>query len=146
MAYATSDEVAAEFKAITFSSTSAVTTTDLARFIVEAEAEMDARLSLKYQVPVSAAGSLPILRTISIAMVHRRIWKIIKTKSNTPENNQGNAQVYEMSPERKLQDIVDGKLPLPGATLATSADGVRSYTSENSATVERTFKVDEDQW
>ena len=52
MAYSTNAQVASEFKSITFSSSTSVTDTEVDRFIVEADEEINYKIGRVYVVPI----------------------------------------------------------------------------------------------
>lgn len=146
MAYCVIDDVKAEFKSITFTgSDAAVTEADVTEFIVQADAEINSRIGLRYQVPVTAeATALSLLKMISIWLVSARIKEITEVKDVREEVNQ-DVKADSASRARKMLDqIAKGEINLIGATLASTADGVNSYVSANN--VERVFKKDTDQW
>lgn len=147
MAYSTTADVQAEFKSVTFGAGTTPTSTQVDGFISEADAEINARVGLKYTTPVTGAESLKILKTISVGLVAGRIQRILETKQATPELANQDTQVKDLAKEArsKLKEIVAGTLPLPDATLvSTDGDGVKS--SNYSAGVEHKFERDTDQW
>lgn len=144
MSYAVYGDVQAEFKDITFSSTTKVKDTEVTEFIVQADALIDAKVGMKYETPVTASGSLPILKMICIMLVSSRVKKILQVKTPEAEKNQEAAPDESRLAMKMLEEISSGKLPLPGATLATSHDGVASYNVDEG--ICHTFKKGEDQW
>jgi phage gp36-like protein len=129
MAYSTTAQVASEFKDITFNATSAVTDTEVDRFIEEADAEIDGRVGKRYEVPVTGTASLKILRTISIGIVADRIRDILELKNPTmPELEQGIRPKSSAAKARKmLEQISKGDLLLSDATLANAHMGMKSF-------------------
>jgi phage gp36-like protein len=146
MAYCTQGHIESEFKDITFGAATPITDSDVARFIAEADAEIEGVLSQKYVVPVTGTTALIILRQISIMLVKARIQEILQVKTGQSDSE----QEATTNPAKKARDTLDliqkGKMGLVDATIATTGDGVRSYTSENSTTFEPTFKRDQEQW
>lgn len=145
MAYSTNSQVAGEFKNISFSASTPVTDTEVDRFIEEIDQYIDSRIGKKYEVPVTGSASIIILRQISIWLVADRVKKILEIKNvNSKAVAQGvRPGLYEEAMEM-LDDIVDGDLLLPDATLLSSGDGFDSYTYANS--IDPTFKRNTDQW
>lgn len=148
MAYSIYTDVASEFRGIDFSSTSVVTSTEVTEFIAQADQYIDSRIGLKYSVPVSSSDSplsFKILKRLSIWLVTSRIKDILKVKTGV---DTGEQQTRENDPGKMARDeidmIVKGTLLLPDATLASSADGFRSYSVD--AGQEFTFSRDSDDW
>ena len=147
MAYCTQAQVESEFADITFSSTTKVTDTDVARFIAETDALIDGRLGLKYQVPIVGASSLVIVRMIAIAIVAARVRKILEIQNSTPGTSQQVQGKDQFDPWKALDQIVKGELKLSDSSLASTEDGIASYVAENSDTVEpHVMKLGQDQW
>lgn len=147
MAYCTQAQIESEFKSMTFSATTPVTDTDITRFIVEADAKIDSKLAVKYTTPITGANSLIVVRTIAIKLIKHRIERIINVKTPSAAGNQGEETSLLDEAEKELDDLAKGMAVLTDATLATSADGVKSYTSTTvSTTYERNFSIGETQW
>lgn len=144
MAYATTAQIERDFKDITFSSSTSVTDTDVAAFIEEADAEIDANLADKYEVPITGAAALIVVRTISIAIVADRIRGILTIKTGDEKKDQAQGKSASEIARQRLKDIRDGKIKLVGATLAQSSDGIKSYATDED--LEPIFSMDEDQW
>lgn len=144
MAYCTNAQVSSEFKGITFSASSSITDTEVDRFIEEADAEIDGKVSQVYTTPITGTVSLIIVRTISIWLVKDRINKILAVKTGNDEDNQSGEESLGSRARQMLNDIVDRKLDLPDATLVTASDGVKDYNYANS--IEPTFKRGTVQW
>jgi hypothetical protein len=142
MAYSLNTDVTNEFK--TIDTSGLVTTTKIDGWIAQADAYIDSRIGLVYEVPVTGVSSLLILKQISIWLVAQRIADIMETKSIVPKGNQLIPKNLERKAEKKIQMIVDRELLLSDATLASSHNGVKSYTNDNPVT--RTFDVTKDQW
>lgn len=146
MAYCTRDEVAAEFKNLTFGASTSVTTTTAERFIAESDAEIDAVLGTRYSVPVSSsAACAPLLRRISIGLTAGRIKKIIETKSSTEAVNQAaQADTLEREARKLLKSIQNQEMALAGADAVTTHQGMKSYASDEG--ISHTFQKGVDQW
>jgi len=137
MAYATAADIAAEFKNITFDSTSSVTDTEVAGFIEQEESVINATVSNRYEVPVTDTESVKIFKNISIAYVAFRVAKILNLKKDVPIPEKFVPQVLNEGAKYKeakqqLYAIRDGKIILNDATARSTGQGVKSYNSENS--------------
>lgn len=144
MAYSTVEEVSSEFKDVTFSTTTSVTTADVTRFIAEADAEIDARVGLVYVTPIEATAALKVLKLISVGLVANRIKSILAVKTGSDKADQGEKKSGD--PFRAmLREIVEGTMALQGATKNVAGDGVKSYSS-SSVCEAHTFKKGEAQW
>lgn len=146
MAYAEVADIQTEFKDIAFDDDgSAVVTESVENFIDQAGSEIDARLSVRYIVPVTESSSaLLLLKQICIWLVSERIRDITEVKNVRPESDQ-DVKISTAARARKmLNDIANGDIPLIGATMVTSADGVTSYVSANN--IPREWKKQDTQW
>lgn len=145
MSYVTQEMVEGEFRGIDFSaSKTAISTDDLNRFIVEADMEINSRLAVKYATPVTDSNALIIVRRISIKLIKHRIEGILAVKNPSTKIEQGDAKTLRDEALEELADLASGKSILIGATLLTTADGVKSYTSSSS--YERKFNSCKEQW
>lgn len=150
MSYCTYSDVAKEFKSITFSSSTAVTDSQVTAFIAQADAVINAKIGLKYAMPITDTDALTILKMISVGMVADRVRDIVKTQSGDAQTSQqarprGGATT-PASPWAMLDSIVKGDMLLGSAALASSADGVKSGMTDGSSSAELIFDVDETQW
>lgn len=146
MAYAEVEDIQAEFKSIKFDEDdSAVVVENVESFLAQADAEIDARISISYQVPVTGGDSaLLLLKQICTWLVSQRVKDIVEVKNVRTETDQ-DVKIDTAARARKMLDqIADGTLPLIGATPASSAGGVKSYVSANN--IPRVFKKDSEQW
>lgn len=144
MAYATVANVTSEFKNITFSVSSPVTTAEVERFIEEADAHIEGVLSQKYVTPITGTTSLIIVRQISIWLVVQRVKDILAVKSGNQSANQEQGERLDNLAKDMLKDIIDENILLSDATLLDNSDGAFDYNSNNNIT--QTFKAGEDQW
>jgi len=144
MAYSTQPQVEGEFKDVTFTASTPVTDSDVARFIAEADAEIDSKIGRKYVVPVTGATSIILLRMISVILVSERIKKILAVKTGDSKIDQDAETSKEKTARKMLDQIVKGEMLLSDATAVSSGGGVRSYTYEND--IEPEFDVTQDQW
>lgn len=144
MPYCTSDEVAGEFKGVTFTETTSVTKATVDGFIAEADAEIDGSLARRYQVPITGTQALLLVKRISRAIVARRLRPILQVDAGSTENKAAPSSVPKFDPDKALRSIADGLVILTDAKASTLRTGVRSYNALNS--IEPTFKRNEDQW
>lgn len=117
--------------------------TKAGEIIAEVEAKVTAKISQKYATPLAAA-SYPLVRGIAIALMVERVREIIAVKTGAASVEQIAAKTTADRARKDLDDIVKGDLPLPGETLQTAADGVRSYTIDNP--LPAIFQRDKVQW
>lgn len=145
MAYSTVEQVAAEFKGITFTDTSSITITEVERFISEADAVIDGRLGQTFVVPISGTISLLIVQNISIWLVAQRVKDIQSLKTgNAPTNQIERENRLDAKAMKMLDDILNEDILLPDATLIKSTGTVSASNVTNN--VERIFKRDDVQW
>lgn len=145
MAYCTSAQVTAEFKDLPVTVNSSITEAKIDRFIEEADAEIDGQLGLKFETPIAGATALIIMRKISILLVTARIKEILQVKTAVEDVNQdGRAGSLRKQAQAMIDKILKGTLALPGATLLSTAGGVRSFAVDED--LEHTFKKGESQW
>ncbi len=145
MAYCTTTHVSGEFKGVTLSSSTTPTDTTVERFIAEADAEIDSKVGLKYETPVTGTTALIVVRQISIWLVAARVKEIfkVKTGASSAEQEAREGDLRKMAMDR-LDRIAKGEELLPDATLRSSYDGVRSYVVDNG--VEAQIDVESEQW
>jgi len=140
MAYATSAQVATEAKVSGgFSAETNPTSTKVDEIIAEVEANLNARLSRKYTMPATVASNVVLLRGLVLALCAERVREIMTVKTGAANVEQ---QMWKTSADyarKDIERIVEGTLPLPGETLASSYDGVKSHavTSGQSPTFKR---------
>lgn len=143
-AYCTYADVSGEFKSLSFSLTSLVTSSQVTQFITEASAYMDSKIGQKYVVPITGTTSLIIMKTISIYIVCDRVRKILEVKTGDAGKDQAGDKGETEMANAMINDIVKGDLNLIDSTLASSVDGVESYTYDNSTST--TFDVGTASW
>lgn len=144
MAYCTNSDVTNEFRRLTLND-STVSTAKVDAWISQEDAYIDGKVGLKYVVPITATEALKIIKKISILLVSARV----KDALDMGEDADPKIEIIEKGNPRKkaeamLQDIIDGKLLLSGASLATSADGVKSFNASNS--IEHVMDKSKRQW
>ncbi len=146
MAYSAHADVAAEFKATTFSSSSLITSTQVTEFIAQADALIDSYVGMKYIVPVTAgASALKLLKLFSAVLTADRVRKILEVKQAT--NKDADQNPRGMSPVdvmKQLKDIRDGNLLLDGATSLIGSGGFYSNNEANNVTP--VMRKDDKQW
>lgn len=145
MAYCTVDHVAGEFKSVSFSTTTAITTSEVERFIAEEDAYINSRLSKRYETPITGAEALLIVRKISIGLVAGRVQRIMKVKTaEEPTNQDGQSLDLGAGAKKMLEMIVNDEMRLPDNDLATTHQGIQSFNVDES--VEPVFEQGVDQW
>ena len=147
MAYCTSLNVQADFKNMTFTASTLVTSDDVTQFIVEADALINSFIGMKYETPVTAGTSaLELLKLFSRTIVADRIKKIIEVKQSTSSSaNQDVRGAYSTRDVMKmLMQIKDGDLKLSGATPLVSNGGF--YSKNYLEDILPVFEKDEKQW
>lgn len=144
MAYCTSSDVTKEFKNITFSATSSVTSDDVTEFISQADAFINSQLANKFSVPITGTEALKIVKRLSIWLVTGRIKSILKVKTGQDIGDQGTDSDLIKMAKDELKDISKGKASLIDAPLFSTSDGVKSFAVDEG--LEFTFKKDVDQW
>lgn len=149
MSYATEDQIKSEFKSITFSATSKVTSAEVTRFLEEADATIDSYVGTIYTVPVTAERALVVLRGIEIDIVSTRVAKILRIKTAMKgdikqEILDGSSMKFAMA---RLKDIQAGRATLLDADLISSGAGVNSFIEDdNTNDYSPEFDVEKVQW
>jgi len=135
MAYCTTTQVAATFRKLTIGASTNVTTTEVTEWIEEADAEIDGRIGVKYDTPVTGAESLKILRPISIALVVPRVRAALanhEAPATAKDQKAFTPAVLTVSEaNKKLDMICEGRLLLSDATLRSTRDGVADFATDN---------------
>ena len=142
--YCTVANVEAKIKGTTFSATTVVKESEVEEFIAYNSAYIDGRLNTVYEVPITGAGALLIMKKICLCLTVPEVQEILgqglgrlkegekDTKESCP------AQAFEM-----LNQIETGELELPDATAKTANDFYNSNVADGR---EPTVKKDETQW
>lgn len=144
MAYAEATDVQEEFKSIKFDSPNAIKTTQVERFIEEADSYINVRLSQVYVTPITATACLPLMRSISIALVATRIKRILEVKTADDSKQDVRPLAGMIDPEKTIDKIVKKEISLPGASLISGDAGIKSYNVDHGE--EHTFLKGEPQW
>ena len=143
MAYASASDVQNEFKNVDFTQpSSAVTTAKVTEWIGQAEAEINAKVGMVYQVPVDSGASpnsTLILKAISIGIVAQRVRDVLQVKTPDQETSQGARKDSAKDARTRLDAIVNRTLPLPDAVLISSTNGATDY-DVGDTTVEFSFQ------
>ena len=149
MSYAIEEQIKSEFKSVTFGATSKVTSTEVTRFLEEADALIDSYIGTIYQVPVTASRALVVLRNIEIDIVSTRIAKILRIK--TAMKVDVKQEILDGSSLRlaisRLKDIQAGRSTLLDADLISSGAGINSFIEDdNTNSYSPDFDVERQQW
>ena len=149
MAYVTSAEIASEFKNLSFGTNNAVTSDEVDEFISQEEGVINLVISNRYEVPVTGAESVKILKRITSAFVAYRVAKILDLKKDVPIPEKLVAQdlsdgAFYLTAKKQLDNIRDGKIVLQDAEAKSLGQGVESYNKTN--VVDSIWKRDTKQW
>lgn len=146
MAYCTKAQVGDEV-GLEFDGTTKPTATVVDRWIEEADALIDAKIGLRYSVPITNATDLLIIRSISLKIVTARV--LLRLQRKTPigdlDSKSRPADPHAQA-TKMLNDIVDGKTDLPNSDLLSSTGGMTSFQVQDGDTCPHTFRKDCDQW
>lgn len=152
MAYATNADLLLEFKGLTAWNTATLAGSTVDTWCGNFSKLIDGKIGGKYSTPVDSTASpnsFAILKEICIWFVRQKVSTTLfqQTGDEKTSSKAGNPNDYHQKAMDTLKEIADGTLVLSDATLATSADGVESYTNDNSATLQPpVFKKTGDQW
>lgn len=134
MGYCTQADIEMDFKGLVISNTAVITPALITEWIEQESNYIDARIGLRYIVPVTAgAAALSILKRIAIFRVGERVKNKLEVKSNVSqkESEEKYIENYVRTPNDDLTAIAKGTLLLSGATLInTQGAGVSSFTSD----------------
>lgn len=148
MAYCTYSEVEADFKDMTFTTTSNVKQADVTQFIAEADALINSYVGSVYQVPVTDSGEgLTLLKLLSRSLVTSRVKKIMEVKQEKSTDANQNVVSVLLSTDKVmkiLKDIQDKNIVLDGATALVSGGGFYSANVAND--VSPVMEKDTKQW
>lgn len=147
MGYTALEDIQAEFKNITFSSTTNVKDSDIDVYIVQADALINSYVGKRYTLPVStSAEGYQLLKMISTALVADRVRARLEVKQSTNATaNQQPRRLMDVSTVMQiLKDIASGAVPLVGIDVASNGSGI--YSENNYEMREPEFKKDESQW
>jgi hypothetical protein len=136
MSYCTVADVQAEFKAVTFTTISLVTSATVGQFILEAGALIDSYVGQRWVTPVTGdATSLALMSLFSRTLVADRVRGILanKQQTNTDANQAAKGDGYSVkNVMQALVAIKNGEMQLPGATLLLESGGFFSNNYDQS--------------
>lgn len=131
MSYCTVEQVASEFKNIKFTEDSAITIYEVQRFIAEADAVIDGKLSQVYVTPITGDVSLLIIQKISIWLVAQRIKDIQQLKTGDSRTNQLDSTVrLDKKAMDLLEQIIKDDIGLQDAQLKELTGAVSSHNAK----------------
>jgi len=145
MSYCVYTDVVNEFKSLDITS-GIITSAKITEMIAQADAYIDGRAGLIFQIPIVGTTSLLILKQISIGLVADRLANILRLKSASPDGVQLIQKDLAKQARADLEMIVNQTLNLPDAVLLSQAGAVRSFSSEHPTLVRRTFRQGINQW
>ena len=146
--YCTEKEVIAEFKNLTVTKDTAISTGDITSFIQQSEALINSYVSNRYTLPIeiTSEGFL-LLKMISIAMVAERIRGIMEVKQasakdalQTVRRLLDSKTIFQM-----LKDIRDGNIVITGAAPIIN-NGSTLYSETQAQSITPQFKRNVRQW
>lgn len=147
MSYCAVADVQAEFKAVTFTTTSLVTSTSVTSFITEASALIDTYVGGRYVVPITGASALALMSLFARTLVADRVRGILanKQQTNTDANQQVKSDGFSTRDVMKaLNDIKSGLAFLPDAILANPNASMFSNNYESG--INPQFRKSTKQW
>ena len=129
MAYCVNLEVQSEFKSLDFTaSTTAVTTTEIDRFIGEADAEINTYVGTRYTTPITGTEALKVMKMCSVWLVKSRVVNILKQKSVDPKADQDVGPSDRSRALDLLKKIAAGTVVLSDASpISSNNGGMDSY-------------------
>ena len=161
--YTTKDKVLSMFRDIRVEATDTVITdSEIAQFISEADAEINAKLNKFYQTPIDSGDSpesFLILGRISKLKVAHTMKTILEMQKQSSDKEQDVQTNLEKKADQLLSDLLptfntkanrwdDAIMPLPDAVakaLSPTTDGLFNSNSLNTST-EPVFKKNGDNW
>ena len=147
MAYATTAQVSEELRGVSLSATTDPTDTVVTRWISEAEAEINAIVGKRYQVPIDSGDSPKdylFMQNLCIMIVAARLRRYLGIKSPFNEVNQHIQTDTDDKARKILAKIASGDYKLQDATIVSDSVGVSSFNVSSSQ--EFIYKKGVDQW
>lgn len=150
MDYCTQADIEAEFKNTVFDATTAVTADQLAAWINQESQYIDARIGLRFVVPVDPSAypeAGAILQRICIFRVSERVRNKLEVKSNITQALASDEKYIKnvvKTPNDDMDLIIKGLLGLKGVPLVSKDAGVSSFNSDVGYC--RKFNVAKQQW
>jgi len=151
MAYCEQTDIEADFKEIEFGDNFAITEDELEELILQESNYIDARVGLKYVVPVdnvSYPEAYSILKRICIFRVSERVRNIIEVKNNATQQRESDEK-YKDNRVRTFNDdldlIVKGDLLLKDVPLKSPNGSLNAFCVGTTSEC-HTFSVTKQQW
>lgn len=138
MPYAANTDLLSEFKGLSAWDSSVLSAATVDEWCQQASNTIDASIAGKYSVPVDSTASpaaFSVLKAICIQLVKPRVQGVLKSATGEAKNSTSAGGAPDSTKDAKdaLKQIQSGAMQLVDAVLATSADGVESYTNDNAA-------------
>ena len=154
MAYADNTNLALEFPsfaAFMNDGTTKVRADTVDEFCARASRFIDAKIAGKYITPIDPTASpesFSLLKDICCWMVYPRVAAIAGQQTGDSKTSTGGKGVdWGKKAADTLKEIQGGEMKLTDALLASSSDGVESYTNDNAATLQPpTFTRESEDW
>lgn len=145
-AYASVNDVKSEFKNLTISTDTPITTSEVNSFIDQEEAYVNSRLSGLYEIPITGTESLKIMKMITVWCVADRIREIMQVKNiSEPKVQQGTRAGGSCKRAREiLKELRSRDTVLEDAVFKSTDGGFDSFTVQQG--LENKFKKNVDQW
>jgi len=151
-AYCTIDDIQAEIKALTLSTSTIPTLAQVTEFIDQESARINSFLTKRYTLPITGTESLLNLKRICIALVAWRVSDIISTRKQQMLPNGmisqdlAGATAYKAA-IKELDGLQKGGVRLPDEVPANSSAGGSFFASGNSENDYKSkFDIDTQQW
>lgn len=122
-----------------FSSTSRITSTELAVYIADTDRYIDNRLAKYYVTPVFDAAAVAILRPVAAQLTAAKCWRILFAAQQGESNK---AKEWEKLSESVLIMIISYEMAFGSAAKAESANSPWSSMVDSTPT----WKMNTDQW
>jgi len=128
--YVTPAQVASEARlgSSGFTSSTNPSDTKAGEIIQEVEAEVEAVLKAKYELPLVVSANSYLVRGIALALCAGRVRRIININGNA-SGEQNDFSKAEKEARERLNSIMDGKLILHGETSAVSGGSMKGFVS-----------------
>lgn len=148
MSYCTVSDVQADFKTITFTSTSLVTSVAVTQFITEADALINSYVGQRWTTPITAdATSLALMSLLSRTLVSSRVKGILENKQVTNTDANQNVKGNEFTVKdvlSMLAEIKAGNVQLSGASLLLA--NAAFYSNNQSRNIQPKFHKNRKEW
>jgi len=141
--YCTVANVEARIKGITFSGSTAITSTEVGDFITTNSAVIDGRLNAVYEVPITGTVSLAIVKKICIYLTLPEVLEVLDDGLGRAKNDETSSIDYRDLANQMLNKLETGELALTDATPKTSNDFFNSNVNDS---VEPVMEKDTVQW